>query len=136
MNYKIFSFIFMMLTSFVFGTEFTFELPDNKEQCFYEVITSNTSCTFEFQVSCVHCFFSLMLIYFIRIFLDEHFLKFLLKNLFFKCCSQVLSGGQYDIDVIIEGPSQKLIYKEIRKEYDTFIFNVTVSIERLQLCIV
>lgn len=35
-----------------FCTEFTFDLPDNEEECFFEVLAVNASCTFEFQVSC------------------------------------------------------------------------------------
>ncbi|XP_055309932.1 transmembrane emp24 domain-containing protein 7-like [Sitodiplosis mosellana] len=80
-------FIFFLIPTLVFGTEFTFDLPDNDEECFHELITTtNITCVFEFQV---------------------------------------VSGGQLDVDVIIEGPNQRHIYKELRKEYDTFKFNVT-----------
>lgn len=34
----------------VWGSELTFELPDNAKQCFYEDITIGTKCTLEFQV--------------------------------------------------------------------------------------
>lgn len=46
---------------------------------------------------------------------------------------KVVSGGQLDIDVNIEGPDQKMIYKELRKEYDTFMFNTTVSEVKLNI---
>lgn len=78
----------LMISHIVSLHEFTFDLPDNEEECFYELITSKTTCSFEFQV---------------------------------------VSGGELDVDVVIEGPNRKQIYKERRKEYDSFIFNVTVS---------
>lgn len=43
--------LLIIVPQIVIGTEFTFDLPDSEEQCFYELISSNTSCTFEFQVS-------------------------------------------------------------------------------------
>lgn len=35
----------------VFGTEFTFDLADSVEQCFYEVIKEGVECSLDFQVS-------------------------------------------------------------------------------------
>lgn len=40
-----------LLCGWAFGSELTFELPDNAKQCFYEDITVGTKCTLEFQVS-------------------------------------------------------------------------------------
>jgi len=33
---------------------------------------------------------------------------------------QVVYGGQYDVDVHVEAPNKQIIYKEIKKQYDTF----------------
>jgi len=33
---------------------------------------------------------------------------------------QVVTGGQYDVDASIEAPNKQIIYKEIKKQYDTF----------------
>lgn len=42
----------IILTSrLAIATEFTFDLADNAEECFYELIQSNVQCTFEFQAS-------------------------------------------------------------------------------------
>uniref|UniRef100_A0A914DFU6 GOLD domain-containing protein n=2 Tax=Acrobeloides nanus TaxID=290746 RepID=A0A914DFU6_9BILA len=35
---------------------------------------------------------------------------------------QVVTGGQYDVDVVIEDPSGRTLYKEARKQYDTHQF--------------
>jgi len=32
----------------------------------------------------------------------------------------VVYGGQYDVDVHIESPNKQILYKEIKKQYDTF----------------
>lgn len=39
-----------VLSEFAFGVELTFELLDNKRDCFYEEIQKNTTCVLEFQV--------------------------------------------------------------------------------------
>jgi len=36
---------------------------------------------------------------------------------------QVVTGGQYDVDVQVEAPNRQVIYKEIKKQYDTFPFS-------------
>jgi len=33
---------------------------------------------------------------------------------------QVVTGGQYDVDMSLEGPNGKVLYKDIRKQYDSF----------------
>jgi len=38
---------------------------------------------------------------------------------------QVVTGGQYDVDMLLEGPNGQQIYKEIRKQYDSHTFKVT-----------
>ena len=35
---------------------------------------------------------------------------------------QVVTGGHYDVDVAIEAPNKQIIYKEVKKQYDTFPF--------------
>ena len=35
---------------------------------------------------------------------------------------QVVTGGQYDVDVSIEAHNKQVIYKEIKKQYDTFVW--------------
>ncbi|XP_055305906.1 transmembrane emp24 domain-containing protein 7-like [Sitodiplosis mosellana] len=74
------------LSHVVFGTEFTFDLAANGEECFFENINQNSKCQFEFQV---------------------------------------VSGGQLDVDVIIESPMKQIIYKAERKELDRFNFNTS-----------
>lgn len=43
---------------------------------------------------------------------------------FSSCClcplAQVISGGHYDIDCYVEDPNGKTIYKETKKQYDSF----------------
>lgn len=51
-----------------------------------------------------------------------------MKPKFIRFDLQVVSGGQLDVDVIVQGPNEKVFYKELRKEYDRFTFNTTVSI--------
>ncbi|XP_021951978.1 transmembrane emp24 domain-containing protein 3 isoform X2 [Folsomia candida] len=40
---------------------------------------------------------------------------------------QVVTGGQYDVDVSIEAPNKEIIYKEVKKQYDTFTWVPSVS---------
>jgi len=40
---------------------------------------------------------------------------------------QVVTGGQYDVDASIEAPNKQIIYKEIKKQYDTFVWTPDVS---------
>lgn len=35
----------------VFGSEFSFEIPDSDEQCFYENVKANEECRLDFQVN-------------------------------------------------------------------------------------
>ncbi|KAH7726632.1 transmembrane emp24 domain-containing 7 [Aphelenchoides avenae] len=35
---------------------------------------------------------------------------------------QVVTGGQYDVDVVLEDPNGKILYKEARKQYDSHSF--------------
>lgn len=45
---------------------------------------------------------------------------------------QVLAGGSLDVDVTVTGPNNHVVYKEVRKEYDTIAFNTTVSVNGKQ----
>uniref|UniRef100_A0A0N4Z1P5 GOLD domain-containing protein n=1 Tax=Parastrongyloides trichosuri TaxID=131310 RepID=A0A0N4Z1P5_PARTI len=40
---------------------------------------------------------------------------------------QVVTGGQYDVDVIIEDPSGKELYKDTKKQYDNHAFTTTLE---------
>lgn len=40
----------ILTSNSVFGTEFTFEIADNDEQCFFEVVKENVECRMDFQV--------------------------------------------------------------------------------------
>lgn len=41
----------LALITFASANEFTFDLPDSAQDCFYEVIEAHQPVTFEFQVS-------------------------------------------------------------------------------------
>lgn len=102
----------IILTSrLAIATEFTFDLADNAEECFYESIQSNVPCTFEFQASVL-----------IKKSVNYH------SEISVFFTGQVVSGGQLDVDVIVQGPNKNVLYKELRKEYDMYAFNTTVSI--------
>lgn len=50
---------------------------------------------------------------------------------FSSCClcplAQVISGGHYDIDCYVEDPNGKTIYKETKKQYDSFPHHTEVK---------
>lgn len=50
MNVLIYIFSAFLLCNSAIGTEFTFDLEDNAEECFHEIIGKNVPCTFEYQV--------------------------------------------------------------------------------------
>ena len=33
---------------------------------------------------------------------------------------QVVTGGHYDVDVVLQDPTRKVLYKQIKKQYDSF----------------
>ncbi|KAI6208370.1 GOLD domain-containing protein [Aphelenchoides besseyi] len=39
---------------------------------------------------------------------------------------QVVTGGQYDVDMVLEDPHGKILYKEARKQYDSHPFKTEV----------
>lgn len=120
----------ILTSSLAIATEFTFDLADNAEECFYESIASDVHCTFEFQASVWIWFWKREEKNTKKSQIDKKSFQwtFKLKPKFIRFDSQVVSGGQLDVDVIVQGPNEKVFYKELRKEYDRFTFNTTVSI--------
>ena len=81
------------------SVELTFELPDSAKECFHEIIEKDTESTLEFQV---------------RSFLYFSFSRNSLIT------SQVVTGGHYDVDVVLTDPMRKVLYKQVKKQYDSF----------------
>ena len=81
----------------VTSVELTFELPDSAKECFHEIIEKDVESTLEFQVS-------------------QSARERTCKHLFF----QVVTGGHYDVDVILTDPMRKVLYKQVKKQYDSF----------------
>lgn len=46
---------------------------------------------------------------------------------------QVITGGNYDVDLEVSGPGNRVLYKEMKKQYDTFIWTADVEGEH-QFC--
>lgn len=46
---------------------------------------------------------------------------------------QVVTGGHYDVDAVIIDPRNKELYKEVKKQYDSFSWNATMTGE-FQAC--
>jgi len=44
-----------------------------------------------------------------------------------KVIFQVVTGGHYDVDVIVQDPTKKVLYKEVKKQYDSFTFTAEVT---------
>lgn len=40
---------------------------------------------------------------------------------------QVVTGGQYDVDVAIEGPSGEILYQQYKSQFDSHTFTPQVS---------
>lgn len=47
----------------------------------------------------------------------------LLKTI--SCCFQVITGGHYDVDCRLEDPDGIVLYKEMKKQYDSFTFTAS-----------
>ena len=75
--------------------ELTFELPDSAKECFHEIIEKDVESTLEFQVG-----FQLKF-------------QFEINPLF-----KVVTGGHYDVDVVLTDPTRKVLYKQVKKQYD------------------
>jgi transmembrane emp24 domain-containing protein 3 len=39
----------------------------------------------------------------------------------------VVTGGHYDVDMVLEGPRQEIIYQGFKKQFDTFTWTTTQS---------
>lgn len=40
---------------------------------------------------------------------------------------QVVTGGHYDVDVLVEGPERKILYREVKQQYGQFTFTPEVT---------
>jgi len=38
---------------------------------------------------------------------------------------QVVTGGHYDVDVLLMDPKQNVIYKQVKKQYDSYTWTVS-----------
>lgn len=41
---------------------------------------------------------------------------------------KVVTGGQYDVDVVLEGPNQEILYQSTRSQFDSHQFTAEVRI--------
>lgn len=100
--------VLLVLFACARASELTFELPDNAKQCFYEDIIIGTKCTLEFQVNE----------------LKEIPSEFSEGSRVTVCVFsvQVVTGGHYDVDCRLEDPDGTVLYKEMKKQYDSFTF--------------
>lgn len=51
-------------------------------------------------------------------------------NLFIYFLRQVVTGGQYDVDVTLENPKKEIIYRQVKSQFDTHTFTATVCITK------
>lgn len=57
----------------------------------------------------------------------EHFVHFkFVCNVCF-CIFQVVTGGQYDVDVTLEAPNKEIIYNQVKTQFDSHSFIPTMS---------
>ena len=70
-------------------------MPDSAKECFHEIIEKDVESTLEFQVG-----FQLKF-------------QFEINPLF-----KVVTGGHYDVDVVLTDPTRKVLYKQVKKQYD------------------
>lgn len=101
--------LFVSLWDYINSVELTFELPDNDKQCYYQDIEKNRTGLLEYQVC-------LMTINF--------FLNKLTKIL---GVFQVITGGQYDVDVELLSPNKEILYKQIKSQFDSHQFTAAVK---------
>jgi protein ERP2 len=40
---------------------------------------------------------------------------------------QVVTGGQYDVDMKVQGPNDEVLYQDVRKQYDSFNFKTKTA---------
>lgn len=53
--------------------------------------------------------------------INVHFVK----KTIFGFCFQVITGGHYDVDCRLEDPDGIVLYKEMKKQYDSFTFTAS-----------
>lgn len=112
-----FALVLLQLIDTINSVELTFELPDNSKECFYQDIAKNKSAVLEFQVGyqwkeiclTISCH-------------DNTKLLNIADNTF-----QVITGGQYDVDVELMAPNKEIIYKQIKSQFDSHQFTAAVS---------
>ncbi|KAL7292027.1 hypothetical protein TKK_0014311 [Trichogramma kaykai] len=57
----------------------------------------------------------------------ECFYQEIQKNVTSTLEFQVVTGGQYDVDVTLESPTKEIIYRQVKMQYDAHTFTPTVS---------
>jgi hypothetical protein len=98
----------------VSSVELTFELPDSAKQCFHQEIAANTKSTIEFQVG--HKSADFLQLFFT-----------LLNSPLYLCIEQVVTGGQYDVDLMVQDTRGKILYQGLKKQFETFTWTADTS---------
>lgn len=94
------------------SVELSFELPDNARECFYEEIKKNQTATLEYQVRPGG-----KMVMLVAGDDDSTILS----------TSQVVTGGQYDVDVVLEGPTKEILYRQIKTQFDSHQFTAQAT---------
>lgn len=42
-------------------------------------------------------------------------------------CPQVIQGGNYDVDMELTGPNGQILYKDVKKQYDSFTWTTDIK---------
>lgn len=99
---------FLQLFDTINSVELTFELPDNSKECFYQEIGKNKTAILEYQVG--------------KDLKSEKLLTVTRKLLWL----QVITGGQYDVDVELLSPTKEIVYRQIKSQFDSHQFTAPV----------
>jgi len=83
-------------------------------------LLENTVCLFIFTLSCVRLTGSVELTFELPDSAKECFHEVIEKDTEATLEYQVVTGGHYDVDVEIRDPMKNVIYKEVKKQYDSF----------------
>lgn len=102
--------IFLQIIDIINSVELTFELPDNSKECFYQEIKKNKTAILEYQAS--------------QKFMWLCSWKFCWRVIFLE---QVITGGQYDVDVELLSPKKEILYKQIKSQFDSHQFTAAVT---------
>nr|CAD7453570.1 unnamed protein product [Timema tahoe] len=57
----------------------------------------------------------------------ECFYQEILKNVTATLEFQVVTGGQYDVDVSLEAPNREIIYRQVKSQFDTHTFTAQIA---------